>query len=70
MLQAFGIVSHPSAVRVLNVVICGELVLAAMAQAIAFSFNPFIKVEQQRRAKNFFKAIGDAVRVDDVIEDA
>ena len=31
MLQAMGVTSHTSAVRVLNVVICGELVLAAVA---------------------------------------
>lgn len=67
LLQSLGIIQHVTAVWVLNTLICGELVLAAVAQAIAFSYKDFSEAENQRRFKNFFVAMGHAVRVDDVI---
>lgn len=63
-----GVITHQNALHIFNLIVCGEIVVAAVAQAIAFSFEPFVTVTVPRT--NFLRSVGHAITVDDVIEDA
>jgi len=44
------------------------MVIAAFAQAVAFSYEPFVNITSGK--SNIIESIGHAMMVDDVIEDA
>jgi len=42
LLQLFGVFNHQRSQEFYNLVICAEMVLAALAQGFAFSYQPFV----------------------------
>jgi hypothetical protein len=52
-----------------NLIICGEMVFAAIAQSFAFSYVTFIDSSKKQRG-NMLKAIGYVLNVKDVLNDA
>ena len=68
ILQLLGYFDHHRAVQFYNLIICAEMVLAALAQSIAFSYEPFITINNGK--SNLMQSIGHVMAVNDVIEDA
>jgi len=68
ILQALGILNHEKSEEIYNLIICFELVIAAIAQSIAFSYEPFVNVTHG--TSNLFESIGHVISVNDVFTDA
>ena len=67
-LQMAGVFNHKKAQEIYNLIICAEMVVAAVAQSIAFSYQPFVNVSSGK--SNVFSSIGHVLTVNDVFEDA
>lgn len=63
-----GIFDHEKATKIFNLIICGEIMIAAIAQSYAFSFEPFIIVNKGK--SNLFKSLGHALTMNDIFIDA
>jgi len=59
-----GYFDHKKALDLYNLIICIEMVVVAVAQAIAFSYEPFINIKEGK--SNVIKSIGDVLKVEDV----
>lgn len=68
VLQNIGYIDHRKAQEAYNLIICIEMVIAAFAQAVAFSYEPFVNITAGK--SNIIESIGHAITVNDVIEDA
>lgn len=71
ILQMAGLFNHERAAKIYNVIICFEIVIAAVAQSFAFSYEPFVSINEGK--SNIFQSIGHVMSVndeDDVITDA
>lgn len=71
ILQMAGLFNHERAAKIYNVIICFEIVIAAVAQSFAFSYEPFVSITEGK--SNIFHSIGHVMSVndeDDVITDA
>lgn len=68
ILQILGYFDHQKAQEAYNLIICVEMVIAAFAQAIAFSYEPFVNIATGK--SNIIESIGHVMTVNDVIEDA
>lgn len=63
-----GYFNHQKAQQIYNLVICFEILCAAVAQSFAFSYEPFVNVSLGKT--NVFQSIGHVISVNDVITDA
>jgi hypothetical protein len=68
VLQMAGIFEHERGQEIYNLIICAEMVVAAIAQAIAFSYEPFVNVTCGK--SNVLASIGHVLTVNDVFMDA
>jgi len=68
LLQVVGVLSHDTAIQIFNFIICGEIVVAAIANAIAFTYEPFINVTEGKQ--NVFKSVAHVINGIDVLVDA
>lgn len=72
VLQNMGVFNHQRAVKIYNIIICFEIVIAAVAQSFAFSYEPFVSINNEGKS-SIFQSIGHVMSVndeDDVIADA
>jgi hypothetical protein len=51
-----------------NLILCAEMVVAAIAQSIAFSYEPFVNITSGK--SNLWVSIGHVLTVNDVFMDA
>jgi len=63
-----GIFNHQKAAEIMNLIICAEMVVAAVAQSLAFSYKPFVNISSGK--SNVLSSIGHVLTVNDVFEDA
>ena len=63
-----GYFNHQRAQEIYNLIICVEMVVASVAQAIAFTYEPFVNITSG--TSNIIESIGHVLTVNDVIEDA
>ena len=68
LLQLIGLFNHKDAQRTYNIILSGEIVIAAIAQSFAFSYEPFINITLGK--SNILTSINHVLKVNDLLEDA
>lgn len=69
LLIHFEVISRENGDSLLNLITCAELVVAAVAQSIAFSYRGFLEYDKSPE-RNVIRTIGQIIFAKDVINDA
>ena len=67
ILRMFGLFDAWRAEQFYNLIICAEMVIAALAQSYAFSYEPYVTLNGN---STVLQSIGHVMTVNDVLEDA